>query len=108
MFPEINKNNSYMLKEYNDDYNAISNRIQIYPIKNKRDGYFSILFNIIGNPDYYFFYNAKNNTFRVSNALDIYNDYIIISNRMWNRISIDDLEKIDDSYIESREIKNRK
>lgn len=95
MFPEITKDNSCMLKEYNDEYHPIFNRIQIYPIKNKENGYFSILFNILGETDYYFFYNAKTNTFRVSNALDIYNDYIIISNRMKNRISVEDLEKID-------------
>lgn len=99
MFPEITKSNSSMLKEYNDDYSAIFNRIQLYPIKDKEDGFYSILFNILGdskNTDYYFFYNAKKNIFKISNALDIYNDYIVVSNRMKNRISIEDLEKIDE------------
>ena len=99
MFPEVNKNNSYMLNGYDDNYSAILNRIQLYPIKNKQDGYYSILFNILGDiksSDYYFLYNAKNNTFFVPNALDMYNDYIIVSNRMKNRVSIDDLEKIDE------------
>ena len=98
MFPEVNKSNSYTLDEYDDKYNAIFNRTQLYPIKNKKDGYYSILFNILGDiksNDYYFFYNAKNNTFCFPNALDIYNDYIIISNRMKKRGSIEDLEKID-------------
>ena len=101
MFPEVNKNNSNMLNSYDDNHNAILNRIQLYPIKNKSDGYYSILFNIIGDiksNDYYFLYNAKTNTFCVPNALDIYNDYIIISNRMKNRVSIEDLEKIDESF----------
>ena len=31
----------------------------------------------------------------IDKVLDIYNDYIIISNRMKNRMSIDDLEKTD-------------
>ena len=104
MFPEINKSNSCNLNEYDDNYNAVLNRIQIYPIKNKDDGYYSILFNIIGdnkNSDYYFLYNAKNNTFYVPNALDTYNEYIIISNRMKDRISIEDLEKIDE-HINNR------
>ena len=35
----------------------------------------------------------------ISNALDVYNDYIIVSNRMKGRISIEDLEKIDEPVI---------
>ena len=107
MFPEINKSNSYMLNGYDDNYSAIFNRIQLYPIKNKNDGYYSILFNILGdskNSDYYFLYNARENTFKISNALDIYNDYIIVSNRMKDRISIEDLEKIDES-IDNKGVK---
>jgi len=99
IFPEITKSNSYLLKEYNDNYSAVLNRIQLYPIKNKNDGYYSIMFNILGddkNSDYYFLYSAKKNTFKVSNGLDIYNDYIVVSNRMKHRISIEDLEKIDE------------
>lgn len=109
MFPEITKSNSYLLKEYNDNYNAIFNRIQLYPIKNKNDGYYSILFNILGDSkggDYYFFYNTKKNTFHISNVLDIYSDYIIVSNRMKNRVSIDDLEKIDEPVAQEK--KSRK
>ena len=105
MFPEITKNNSLLLKEYNNNYSAVLNRIQMYPIKNRNDGYYSILFNILGddnNSDYYFLYNAKKNTFYMSNALNVYSDYIIISNRMKDRmdnnkmVSIEDLEKIDE------------
>ena len=98
MFPEINKRNSCMLKGYNDNYSAIFNRIQMYPVKSKKDGFYSILFNILGddkNNDYYFFYNTKTNEFKISNVLDIYSDYIVVSNRMKNRISIEDFEKID-------------
>ena len=99
IFPEITKSNSSKLKEYNDNYNAVLNRIQLYPIKNKHDGYYSILFNVLGDSkssDYYFLYSAKKNTFKVSDALDIYSDYIIVSNRMKNRVSVEDLEKIDE------------
>ena len=98
MFPEITKSNSDMLKDYDDGYSAVFNRIQLYPIKSKKDGHYSILFNILGdekNGDYYFLYNDKKNTFKVSNGLDIYSDYIIVSDRMKNRISIDELERID-------------
>lgn len=107
MFPEITKNNSYLLKEYNNNYNAVLNRIQMYPIKNKYDGYFSIMFNILGDTkddDYYFLYNAKKNTFEISNWPEIYYDYIVISSRMKDRMSIEDLEKIDEP-IAGRSIK---
>lgn len=107
MFPEINRSNSIKLSVYNDNYNAVLNRIQLYPIKSKENGEYSILFNILGDNnkygDYYFFYSPKDNVFRISNALDIYNDYIIVSNRMKNRMSINDLEEIDE--LNSRAIK---
>ena len=99
MFGEITYENSSMLVDYDNNYNAVLNRIQMYPIKNKGTGEYSILFNVLGDNkygDYYFFYNPNSNIFQISNALDIYNDYIIISNRMKNRMSIDDLEKIDE------------
>jgi hypothetical protein len=98
MFPEVTYNNSFMLEDYNNDFNALFNRIQIYTIKDKNDGKYSILFNVLGNNasgDYYFLYNPKTNEFSVSNVLDIYNDYIIVSNRMKNRTSVEDLEKLD-------------
>lgn len=100
MFPEINRDNSYMLNGYNEKYSAIFNRIHTYPIKSKKDGYFSIMFNVLGNSNYYFLYNAKTNTFKIANSLDVYNDYIVISNRMKDRISIEDLEKIDEDIDE--------
>lgn len=106
MFPEVTKNNSSMLPGYNDNYNAVFNRIHIYPIKNKNNDEYAILFNILGNNqngDYYFFYNPRKNSFCISNILDIYNDYIIISERMKNRMSIDDLEKIDE--IQEKKVK---
>lgn len=99
MFPEINKGNSGMLSNYNDNYNAIFNRIQLYPIKSKSDGFYSILFNILGdtqNSDYYFFYNTRENIFEIADLLNIYDNYIIVSDRMKDRIGIDDLEKIDE------------
>lgn len=98
MFQEVTYENSSMLVDYDQNYNAVLNRIQMYPIKNRASGEYSILFNVLGDNkrgDYYFFYNPNSNVFQISNALDIYNDYIIISNRMKNRMSIDDLEQID-------------
>ena len=98
MFSEITKVNSYMLEGYDDTYNAVFNRIQIYPIKSKKTGHYSILFNILGTgneSDYYFLYNSKDNIFDISNGVDVYSDYIVISERMKNRIGIDDIEKIE-------------
>ena len=98
MFPEITKDNSSMLVDYNENYNAIFNRIQLYTVRNKITKEYSIVFNIISNSqedDYYFFYNPSRNLFRTFNFLDFYNDYIIVSNRMKNKMSIMDLEKIE-------------
>ena len=89
MFPEINYDNSKQLTDYNPEFSAILNRIQIYPIKNKKNGKYAIIFNIIGDyarGDYYFFYNPRTNEFNVTDALNIYNDYIVVSSRMKDRI----------------------
>lgn len=83
MFPELNKNNS-MIDNYNDSYSPIFNRIQIYTIKNKTTSNYSIIFNVVGdnkNGDYYFYYNPKKNTFHVADILEIYQNYIIVSER---------------------------
>lgn len=98
MFPEVNYENSKFLVDYNDEYSAIANRIQIYPIKSKKTGEYSIIFNIIGDNkigDYYFYYNLLTNEFKAVDVLSIYNDFIIVSNRMKRRMSIEDLENID-------------
>ena len=80
---------------YNDKYSPIMNRIHTYPVKSLRTGNYSIVFNIIGDNkdgDYYFFYNPRENTFKVADALEIYNDYIVISERMKNRFNIETIE----------------
>ena len=102
MFPEIKYENAKDLESYNDEYNAVLNRIQIYPIKNKETGEYAIIFNILGdnkNGDYYFFYNPQTNEFNVANILDVYSHYIFVSNRLKNRISIDELELMDSQGI---------
>ena len=96
MFPELNQYNSSKMVDYNDKYNAVLNRIHMYPIKNKHDGVYSLVFNIIGDNqqgDYYFLYNPKKNTFEVANILQIYQNYIIVSERMKSRL--EDLDDID-------------
>lgn len=108
MFPEVTFSNSCQIENYDDNYNAVSNRIQIYQLKSKKDGEYSVLFNIIGGNqkgDYYFFYDLKKNTFEVADILDIYNNYIIVSSRMKNRVSVEDIEKIDDP-VSIEETKN--
>lgn len=98
MFSEISKNNSIRLNGYNENYNATFNRIQMYTVRNKETQDYSIVFNIPSNSnefDYYFFYNPGNNLFKAVNFLDFYNDYTIVSNRLKNKLSIMDLEKIE-------------
>ena len=98
MFSEITKNNSSQLNGYNENYNAIFNRIQMYTVRNKETKEYSIVFNIPSNNnenDYYFFYNPGRNLFRTFNFLDFCNDYIIVSNRLKNKMSIMDLENIE-------------
>lgn len=98
MFSEITKNNSNKFNGYNENYNAIFNRIQMYTVRNKTTQEYSIVFNIPSNKDendYYFFYNPGKNLFRTFNFLDFCNDYIIVSGRLKNKISIMDLENIE-------------
>ena len=98
MFSEITKNNSSKLNGYNENYNAIFNRIQMYTVRNKETKEYSIVFNIPSNNnenDYYFFYNPGKNLFRTFNFLDFCNDYIIVSNRLKNKMSVMDLENIE-------------
>lgn len=83
MFPELTKANS-MIDNYNDAYSAVFNRLQIYTIKSKETGDYSIIINVIGNNsqgNYYFYYNPKNNTFHEADILEIYQKYVIVSER---------------------------
>jgi hypothetical protein len=53
------------------------------------------VFNIIGQSrydDYYFLYDLKNNTFGVCDIFDISLDYEIISDRMKDRMTTEDVE----------------
>ena len=95
MFSELNYNNSN-IKDYNKKYSATSNRIHVYPIKKLDDGTYSIVFNIVGDNklgDYYFFYDPKKNFFSSADILDIYNNYMIVSERFKNRL--EEVEEID-------------
>ena len=95
MFPELNKSNSYSEK-YNDNYLAVFNRIQVYTIKNRKNGNYELLFNVIGDNksgDYFYHYDLKNNTFGAANYLNIYLNNIIVSSRFKERVEeLDDIE----------------
>jgi len=83
MFPELNRNNSNV-NNYNEAYSPVFNRIQIYTIKNKENLEYSLIFNIVGdnkNGNYYFYYNPKKNTFHVADILEIYQNYVVVSER---------------------------
>lgn len=95
MFKELNKNNSFF-EEYDDHYSAVLNRVQLYSIKNRETGEYAIVFHILDDGTYadtYYFYHPKTNVFRLVNILEIYTDYIIVSNRLKSRI--EDLENIE-------------
>ncbi len=95
IFPEITYDNSCEMEDYSDKYSPVSNRIHIYPIKRKDNGEYAVVFNIIGessNEDYYFLYDLKTNTFGVCDIFDISTNYIIISERMKDRMNAEDVE----------------
>lgn len=100
MFPEITYENSSMLREYNDSYSPVMNRIQLYPIKSKDTGEYSLIFSIISDGDYddiYFYYDMKNNEFGVCNLLDINDNFIFVSERMKNKLGVEDLENVENT-----------
>ena len=83
MFPELNKKNSN-IENYNDLFSPTFNRIQTYTVKNKETLEYALIFNVVGdnkNGNYYFFYDPKKNIFHVADILEIYQDYVILSER---------------------------
>ena len=55
-----------------------------------------MIFHIVGDDSYddtYYFYNPKENIFKIANILNIDNEYVIISNRL--RTRIEDMEDIE-------------
>ncbi len=102
IFPEISVENSKMVDFYDERYSPVLNRIQLYPVKSKITGDYSIIFSVIGDDldeDFYFFYDLKANTFAVCNILDIHNDYIFVSNRMRCKLSVEELENVEERAI---------
>ena len=96
MFKELNKNNS-SLDDYDDNYSAVFNRIQLYAIKHKKSGEYSVIFHILDDGTYvdtYYYYNPKTNEFKLANIFDIYSDYVIVSNRLKTRI--EEMENIEE------------
>mgnify|MGYP007069872176 CR=1 FL=1 len=95
LFPEITIDNSSRIGDYDDKFSPVANRIHIYPIKNRDNGEYAIVFNIIGESrydDYYFLYDLRSNRFGVCDIFDISMDYIIISDRMKDRMNAEDVE----------------
>lgn len=104
MFPELNVANAIIGDNYDEQYTVIQNRIQVYAVKNKTSDEYAFIFHIVGDKsnkdfyddafdDCYYFYNPKENVFKVTNILNIGNDYNIISNRLKTRI--EDMENIE-------------
>ncbi len=100
IFPEITVANSGMIAEYDHKFSPVLNRIQLFPIKNNTNGEYAMVFAILGEPDkeeneYYFFYDLKTNEFKVCDILGVYQNYTIVSNRMKNKFSVEDLENLE-------------
>ncbi len=95
LFTDITRDNSNRMEEYNDKFSPVANRIHIYPIKHRDSGEYAVVFNILGESrydDYYFLYDLRTNTFGVCDIFDISMDYIIISERMKDRMNLEDME----------------
>lgn len=86
-------------ENYNGKYSLPFNRIMIYPLKNKDDGHYAIVFSVTSvyenGKDYYLLYNNKTNTLEFLDILDIKGklNYEILSDRFRN--ILDDLEQGD-------------
>lgn len=97
MFPELTMENGVLPEWYDDRYSIIQNRIQTYAIKHRNLDKYAIVFHIIGDEscdDTYYFYDPKENVFKITNILNINHDYIIISNRLKTRIEeMEDMEQ---------------
>lgn len=104
MFPELNVANAAIGDEYDEQYTVVQNRIQVYAVKNKTSDEYAFIFHIVGDEsrddlydddfdDCYYFYDPKENVFKVTNILNIGSDYNIISNRLKTRI--EDMENIE-------------
>lgn len=101
MFQELTVEDSSNIENYNYDYSPIMNRINLYPLKSKSDGSYSLIFNIVsddGKGDYDFLYDLKNNKFQVVDVLSIIDSYVIVSKRMKDKLSIMDIENVEESY----------
>lgn len=100
MFPEITYENSGMVSDYDNRFSPVLNRIQVFPVKENSTGEYAIVFGILGEEEkeeneYYFFYDLKSNKFEVCDILNVYQNYTIVSNRMKNRFSVEDLENLE-------------
>lgn len=90
MFPEINYGNSSYMKDYDNNYSAIQNRIHIYPVRHRETGEYAIVFNVVSSfddeLDYYFFYDLKMNRFGPFDLLTLSSQYINVSSRFKSRL----------------------
>lgn len=81
---------------YDENYSPVFNRINLYSIKNKKSGEYSIVFHILDDEtfaDIYYFYDPKENEFKLADIIDIYSNFIIVSNRF--KSNIEEMENIE-------------
>lgn len=100
ILPDITYENSKMIKGYDNRFSPVLNRVHIFPIKHNETGEYAIVFGILGDTDleendFYYFYDLKTNTFKICDILAVYLNYTIVSNRMKNKFSVEDLEYLE-------------
>lgn len=101
IFPELNYNNCHQMINYDGKYRPVDNRIQIYPLRHKETGEYSILFNVVGSikeeEDYYYFYNLQTNEFKEDQYTNYQlksSKYQVASNRLASKLQeIEDIEQ---------------
>lgn len=102
-FPEFNRNNAVLEEWFNESYSIVQNRIQVYSVKHRETGDYSIVFHIVGDKstgDTYYLFNPKINRFGSVNILNINSEYIIVSDRFKTRI--EELEEIEEEKKNKR------
>ena len=90
IFNELTYDNCHESYEYQDDYSPVENRIQTFPLKDRKTGEYCVGFNVTGCKEIeeeYYIYIPSINIFRKFNVLEEDPKYQVISNRFIRKIN---------------------
>lgn len=97
LFPELSEKNCKQMEGYETKYSPVENRIQTYPLKNKKTKEYCIGFSFKGideENEVQFIYIPSENLLRESDPLQDRRTYQIVSRRFNDRLSeIEDINK---------------